>query len=94
MSYGFPYYFSGHFGADFGKGLEMLDHWIPSNRNRFTGADLNFLASILAPDEQRHHLENLWGDPDAQRELLDLKEVFRGLLDSPAAIQVSPRFYF
>lgn len=72
----------------------MLDHWIPSNRNRFTGADLNFLTSILAPDEQRHHLENLWGDPDAQRELLDLKEVFRGLLDSPAAIQVSPRFYF
>lgn len=94
MSYGFPYYFSGQFGTDFGKALEVLDHWIPTNRNRFTGADLDFLASILAPDEQRHHLENLWGDPDTQRELLDLKEVFRGLLDSPAAIRVSPRFYF
>ena len=40
------------------------------------------------------HLEKLWSDPDALREMLDLKEVFRGLLDSPAAIQVSPRFYF
>lgn len=74
--------------------IEVLDHWIPSHRNRFTGADLDFLATILAPGEQRHHLENLWSDPDAQREMLDLKEVFRGLLDSPSAIQVSPRFYF
>lgn len=94
MSYGFPYYFSGHFGVNLATASKVLDHWMPSNRNRFTGADLNFLASILAPEEQRHHLENLWSDPGAQRELLDLKEVFRGLLDLPAAIQVSPRFYF
>ena len=72
----------------------MLEQRIPSNRNRFTGADLDFVASVLAPDEQRQHLEKLWGDPDAMREMLDLKEVFRGLLDSPFAIQVSPRFYF
>lgn len=72
----------------------MLEHWIPSNRNRFTGADLDFLASVLAPGEQRHHLVKLWSDPDTQREMLDLKEVFRGLLDSPSAIGVSPRFYF
>ncbi|MES2658333.1 MAG: hypothetical protein V4689_06930 [Verrucomicrobiota bacterium] len=39
-------------------------------------------------------MEKLWRDPDALREMLDLKEVFRGLLDSPATIQVSPRFYF
>lgn len=67
---------------------------MPANRNRFTGADLDFLASVLAPDGQRHHLEKLWTDPDALREMLDLKEVFRSLLDSPAALRVSPRFYF
>ncbi|MEO5915167.1 MAG: hypothetical protein ABIS50_13105 [Luteolibacter sp.] len=72
----------------------MLEHWIPPVRNRFTGADFDFLASVLAPGEQRQHLEKLWSDPDALREMLDLKEVFRGLLDSPATIQVSPRFYF
>ena len=72
----------------------MLEQGIPSSRNRFTGADLDFLAAVLAPDEQRLHLEKLWSDPDALREMLDLKEILRGLLDSPAAIQVSPRFYF
>lgn len=72
----------------------MLDQRIPSNRNRFTESDLDFVASILTPGEQRLHLETLWADPDALREMLDLKEVFRGLLDSPFAIQVSPRFYF
>ncbi len=64
------------------------------SRNRFTGADLDFLAAMLAPGEQRLHLEKLWGDADARREMLDLKEVFRGLLDAPSAVQVSPRFYF
>jgi hypothetical protein len=72
----------------------MLEHWIPPIRNRFTRADFDFLASVLAPGEQRLHLEKLWGDPVALREMLDLKEVFRSVLDSPAAIQVSPRFYF
>ncbi len=72
----------------------MLEQGIPSSRNRFTGADLDFLSSVLAPGDQRHHLEKLWNDADALREILDLKEVFRGLLDSPSAIQVSPRFYF
>src|SRR6478752_9695200 len=72
----------------------MLEQRVPTNRSRFTGADLDFLASALAPDGQRQHLEKLWGDPDALREMLDLKEVFRGLIDSPSAIGVSPRFYF
>lgn len=72
----------------------MLGHWIQSSRNRFTGADFDFVASLLAPDEQRFHLEKLWSDPDAMREMLDLKEVLRGLLDSPSAIRVSPHFYF
>lgn len=72
----------------------MLEHWIPSARHRFTGADLDFLASILAHGDQRPHLEKLWRDPDALREMLDLKEVLRGVLDSPSALQVSPRFYF
>lgn len=72
----------------------MLGQWIPSSRNRFTGADFDFVASVLAPSEQRLHLEKLWVDPDAMREMLDLREVFRGLLDSPAAIRISPHFYF
>lgn len=67
---------------------------MPPLRNRFTGEDFEFLASLLAPGDQKLHLEKLWSDPDAIREVLDLKEVFRGLLDSPSAIRVSPRFYF
>lgn len=72
----------------------MLEQRTPSNRHRFTGADLDYLSSVLAPGEQRLHLEKLWADPDALREILDLKEVFRGLLDKPCALQVSPKFYF
>lgn len=72
----------------------MLDHWMPTSRSRFTGADFDFVASALSPAGPRCHLEKLWKDPDGLREMLDLKEVFRGLLESPAAIQVSPRFYF
>jgi hypothetical protein len=72
----------------------MLEQRTPSNRHRFTGADLDYLSSVLAPGEQRLHLEKLWADPDALREILDLKEVFRGLLDAPCTLQVSPKFYF
>ena len=72
----------------------MLEHWKISSRTRFTGADFDFVASMLAPDGQRLHLEKLWTDSEALREMLDLKEVLRGLLDSPSAIQVSPHFYF
>lgn len=67
---------------------------MPPIWNRFTGADFDFLATVLAPGNQRLHLEKLCHDPDALREILDLKEVFRGLIDDPAAIRVSPRFYF
>ena len=63
-------------------------------RNRFTEADFDFVASALAPNGPTCHLAKLWKDPDGLQEMLDLKEVFRSLLDSPSAIQVSPRFYF
>ncbi len=72
----------------------MLQHWMPSSRDRFTGADFEFLTAVLAPGEQRRHLAKLWDDPDALREMLDLKEVLRALLDSPSALRVSPAFYF
>ena len=39
-------------------------------------------------------MAKLWEDPDALREMLDLKEVLRGILDSPSALRVSPDFYF
>ncbi len=72
----------------------MLEHRTAPVSHRFTHVDFEFLASVVAPEGQRLHLESLWSDPEALREILDLKEVFRGMLDSPATIQVSPRFYF
>jgi hypothetical protein len=39
-------------------------------------------------------LEKLWSDPDGMREMLDLKEVLRALLESPALLRVTPGFYF
>lgn len=72
----------------------MLKQKSATTNHRFTGGDLDFLASVLVPGEQRQHVEKLWTDPDALREMLDLNEVFRSLLDSPATLQVSARFYF
>jgi hypothetical protein len=72
----------------------MLYHCAAPFRNRFTTADLEFIASVIAPHEQRTHLENLWADPVALREMLDHKEVLRAILDSPATLRVSGRFYF
>lgn len=72
----------------------MIEQWMQPIWNRFTGADFDFLATVLAPADQRLHLQKLWKDPEALREILDLKEVFRGLIDQPSAIRVSPRFYF
>ncbi|MBC8127566.1 MAG: hypothetical protein H8M99_10550 [Gloeobacteraceae cyanobacterium ES-bin-144] len=72
----------------------MLEHWMPSCRSRFTQADFDFVASSLTPHESSCHLAKLWKDSEGQRELLDLKEIFRSLLDCPSALQVSPRFYF
>ncbi len=72
----------------------MLEEWIAAGRDRFTGADFNFLTEVLAAGEKRVCMFKLWEDPDALREMLDLKEVLRGILDSPSALQVSPDFYF
>jgi hypothetical protein len=72
----------------------MLEHWMPSCRSRFSHMDFDFVASVLAPDGHRCHLEKLWEDPEGIREILDLKEVFRHMIESPAAIRVSPRLYF
>ena len=52
------------------------------------------MTAVLAPGDKRPHLAKLWDDPEALREILDLKEVLRALLDSPSALQVSPAFYF
>jgi hypothetical protein len=72
----------------------MLEHWMPSCRSRFSQMDFDFVASVLAPGERRCHLQKLWKDPEGMREILDLKEVFRSVIESPAAIRISPRFYF
>ncbi len=72
----------------------MAADWIPSSCDRFTAADFSFLSQQLAPGEGHRHLWTLWEDPEALREMLDLKEVLRGLLDSTGALSVSPAFYF
>ena len=71
-----------------------MAQWISSSCDRFTTADFSFLSDLLAPGEGQRHLWTLWEDPEALREMLDLKEVFRGLLDIPGALPVSPQFYF
>lgn len=72
----------------------MPDCWTKSCRERFTRADFDFLADALAPQGTRRQLATLWDDPVGRREMLDLKEVFRHLLESPSALNVSARFYF
>lgn len=72
----------------------MLDQWMPSCRSRFTKADFDFVASVLTPESQSCHLAKLWKDPEGIREILDIQEVFRSLINSPQALVVSPRFYF
>ncbi len=72
----------------------MLEEWISASRDRFTGADFDFLNEVLAGGQKRMCMFKLWEDPDALREMLDLKEVLRGMLDSPSALRVSPDFYF
>lgn len=72
----------------------MLGHWMPSSCDRFTRSDFEFMTAVLAPADKRPYLAKLWDDPEALREILDLKEVLRAVLDSPSALQVSPAFYF
>lgn len=72
----------------------MLEEWTAASRDRFTGADFDFLTEVLAGGSKRVCMAKLWDDPDALREMLDLKEALRGLLDSPSALRVSPDFYF
>lgn len=87
--------FSGSTGPDSANcQIRMLEHWMPSCRNRFTAADFDFVAGTLAREGGIAHLAKLWEDPDGRREMLDLKEVFRSLIESPVAVGVSPRFYF
>ncbi len=65
-----------------------------ASRDRFTCADFDFLTEVLSGGQQRVCMAKLWEDPDALREMLDLNEVLRGMLDSPSALRVSPDFYF
>lgn len=71
-----------------------MSTWIPSSRDRFTSADFTFLSGVLAPGGERQHLWTLWEDPEALREMLDLKQVLHALIDSTEALGVSPSFYF
>jgi len=62
----------------------------------FSAEDFEYVRGVLAPSSGRagEALGRLWEDPDALREILDLKEVLRSLLDNPSAVGVSPAFYF
>lgn len=68
--------------------------WYSSSCDRFTQADFAFLSERLSPGSPRSSLWTLWEDPEALREMLDLKEVLRGLLDAVGPLNVSPHFYF
>ncbi len=72
----------------------MLRHRTLPCPGRFQRRDFDFVAGVLAPGGPHCHLEKLWSDPDGMREMLDLKEVLRELLESPAALRVTPEFYF
>ena len=72
----------------------MLGRWAYANRDAFTHADFDFFSQALGADSKRGSMVKLWEDPDALREMLDLKEIFRGILDRPSVISVSPDFYF
>lgn len=77
----------------FGLSGEMAGGWISSSRARFVRADFEFLTSLLDPGGS-DHLQRLWEDEKSLVAVLDLKEVLRGLLESTAALGVSPHFYF
>jgi len=72
----------------------MLGNWVPSSRDRFTAADFCFLSDVLAPGEGGQALARLWDDPQAIREMLDLKEVLRAVLGASRALEISASFYF
>ena len=65
-------------------------------QGRFTADDFQFVRSVLTPASGRagKALGQLWEDSDALREILDLKEVLRALIEDPRAVGVSPGFYF
>lgn len=65
-------------------------------QGHFTADDLKYVRTVLAPSSGRagEALGRLWEDPDALREILDLREVFTSLLEEPHAVGVSPVFYF
>jgi hypothetical protein len=72
----------------------MLKHATSPCRIRFARRDFDFVAEALAAHGKRCHLAKLWKDPEGLRELLDLGDIFRNLVESPSSIQVSPSFYF
>ena len=71
-----------------------MSTWIPSSRDRFTSLDFAFLSQVLAPGSEQRHLWTLWEDPETLREMLDLKEVLRAVVNSTSTLSVSPSFYF
>jgi hypothetical protein len=63
-------------------------------QDRFEEADFDFVASVLGANGTREHIFELWSDLEGRRELMDLPEVLRGLLEAPMALGVSAGFYF
>lgn len=72
----------------------MLEHSKRCRQRQFTPADFSFVVGALSARNRVRPLAKLWEDPDGRRELLDLKDVFQHLLESPDTLSVSPDFYF
>lgn len=69
-------------------------HRLASARAGISPADLAFVESLFGDGSQSSAVAKLWSDPEAVTALLDLREVHRGLLESPVALPVSPSLYF
>ncbi|MGI8601939.1 MAG: hypothetical protein ACR2OZ_02960 [Verrucomicrobiales bacterium] len=67
---------------------------VPTPKDRLTPADLAFLIDVLGRDGNDDALQALLGDEEAFLQILDLPAVFQALINSPAIVDVSPRFYF
>ncbi len=68
---------------------------LPRCRQHLTREDENFLAETLAASPaSREAVAELLADPPMRDLLLDEKEVFQILLESPQSLAVSPNLYF
>jgi hypothetical protein len=63
-------------------------------RSQFTAEDIEFIATILRPDGAQTFLVELLADESSRDVILDDESLYRAVLESPACLRISSRFYF